>query len=469
MKLGFIDRLVPAERILRKQELQGTMPKSSEVLGQYLRLAWPSVTECVLIGLISFADTAMVGAVGDEAIKAVGICAQPRLLLLTPTLALGAAMTALSARRTGEGRREDVNRVLRVGFLLGMAIMVVLAALGAIFAEPFLRLAGAADSYMELAMAYFRIICIATLFTTANSAVNAVQRGSGNTRIPMTSNIIGNLVNILFNWLLIGGVGPFPRLGVQGAAIATTMGGAVSLMVSSSLLLKRENYVNLWYKCSWRFSRDILKPLAKVGTGAVVEDLSCRVGFFLVAMMNARLPGLDYTAHVAASQVTSLSYNFVNGFGVACAALAGQYLGQKRSDKAFLLSGIARRVVMTVSLMLAVCFITMQRGIMGLFTETEAVIDRGAPLMYIAAIITFCQGLVNVSTGCLRGAGDTRYTGRVYLISVAVIRPIMCYLMVYVLHWGLWGSWLAMLLDQLLRTVLFLRRAGRGEWLKIKL
>ena len=89
--------------------------------------------------------------------------------------------------------------------------------------------------------------------------------------------------------------------------------------------------------------------------------------------------------------------------------------------------------------------------------------------MYIAAIITFCQGLVNVSTGCLRGAGDTRYTGRVYLISVAVIRPIMCYLMVYVLHWGLWGSWLAMLLDQLLRTVLFLRRAGRGEWLKIKL
>ena len=462
-------RIFSIPSLLAGEQPVGELPSEKEMYGTFLKLAWPSVIEAVLVGLVGLVDSLMVATLGDNAISAVGITQQPKMVIMCIMFALNVGITAVVARRKGEGNREGANHAMRNGLFVGLGLILLTSFLGRQFAEPFLRFAGAHDSFIDDSVAYFRIITFSVIFQCMNGAINAAQTGSGNSRISMTSNLVGNIVNICFNYLLINGIGPFPRLEVRGAAIATAMGAMVAFSVSFVRLLNKKNYINFFYKAPWKLSSVTLKPITKVASSALIEQLCMRVGFFLFTKIVAGLSDLAYTTHVACMNFLSLSFCCGDGFQVASTSLAGQSLGARRPDKAVIYCNIGQRVVFFVALTLSILMITLRKDIMRLYSSTPEVVQMGSILMLYMAVITYIQTAQVIYTGCLRGAGDTRFTAITAMVSVGFVRPFFGYILTYVVGWGLYGAWLAIMLDQLCRFVMNFSRIKQKKWLKIRL
>lgn len=210
---------------LRMDESKNT----KQLLKTTLGMAWPAVLESFFVALAALIDIQMVSNLGSYAVAAVGLTTQPKFLGLSLFIATNMAVSALVARRRGEERREDANQVLITALTLTVAACVVISLLCVLLANPIIRLCGSAPDTHAAAVTYFRIIMGGLMFSVVSLVINAALRGSGNTRIAMTTNVTSSVLNICGNYLLIEGHFGFPALGIAGAAIATVFGTVVAL------------------------------------------------------------------------------------------------------------------------------------------------------------------------------------------------------------------------------------------------
>lgn len=455
--------------MLRTNKRQGSVPSTKEAYQNFFKIAWPSAVEALLVCLVGVIDTIMVGKLGEGAIAAVGITNQPKFILLACIFSLNVGVTAVIARRKGAGNREGANHSLRVSILLSFLLSLLTCSLGFLFAEDILRFAGAEDSYIQDAIGFFQILSISLLFTSLNLTINAAQRGCGKTKISMFTNIVANVINLIFNYLLINGIGIFPRLGVEGSAIATALGALSSCIISFISLCKKDAYLSLRIKSSFRFTKEVLSPIIKVSSSAFVEQVFMRIGFLAYAMIVTNLGTIPYATHLICMNILNISFCFGDGFGIAASSLVGQNLGAKRSDLATLYGKVGQRLAFLISTFLVFIFIGGRHFLISLFSDEPEVIALGGIIMIIIAMTTHAQTSQVVLSGCLRGAGDSVFVAFTSLLSVAIIRPLLTYVLCYPLGLGLQGAWIALLFDQLFRFTTSIVRFGNGKWSRIEL
>lgn len=461
--------LLSIQHMLKPGQLMGELPSSRDAYMNFFKMAWPSALEAFLVGMVGSVDTMMVGTVGKGAIAAVGITNQPKFILLAMIFSLNVGITAVAARRKGQSDQTGANKILRTGIILSVTISLLMSGLGYIFANPILLFAGAEDTYISDAMDYFRIIMFSIPFQALNLTINAAQRGCGKTKISMWTNVISNLINILFNYLLINGIGVFPRLGVRGAAIATAMGAFTACVISIATLFRRRNYLSIYHKAGWTLRRQELNPVVKVSGSAFVEQVFMRIGFFAYAAIIARLGTIDYEAHLIGMNILTISFSFGDGLSIAASALVGQNLGAKRPDLSIINGKIGQRLAFLVSTVIFFLFLFGRSLLVSLFTNDTAIIALGANVMILAALGTHMQTSQVVMSGCLRGAGDTAYVAVTSFISVAIIRPILTWLLCFPIGLGLYGAWVALLVDQGFRLISSFTRFSSGKWSNINL
>lgn len=465
----FISNIFSVHKMVKPQQMLGEYPKSKEVYKTFLSVAWPSALEALLVGLVGSVDTMMVGGLGEGAIAAVGITNQPKFILLSAIFSLNVGVTAITARRKGEKNREGANKVLRSGILLSGLLSFLMALIGFIFASPILKFAGAESSYLPDAISYFRILMISLVFTALNLTINAAQRGCGNTKVAMTTNIAANLVNLVFNYLLINGIWIFPRLEVAGAAIATMLGAIAACIIAFYTLIRKEGFLSFYYKTSWKLSRKILTPIFKVSSSAFIEQVFMRIGFLAYAILVARLGTTAYATHLICMNILNLSFSFGDGFAIAASSLVGQSLGAKRADLSIIYGKTGQRISFLVSSLLFVFFITGREFLVSLFSKEAPVILLGSGILIIIAFTTHAQTAQVIISGCLRGAGDTVFVAITSMVSVAIIRPLLTWFLCFPMGLGLYGAWISLWIDQFLRLTLNYIRFSSGKWTKIAL
>ncbi|MDF2544513.1 MAG: hypothetical protein K0S47_4231 [Herbinix sp.] len=268
--------------MLKPSLVIGDIPSSYETYKNFYKIAWPSALEALLVGLVGSVDTMMVGTMGEGAIAAVGITNQPKFILLAMVFSLNVGITAVTARRKGQQDQAGANHTMRAGILITITLSLITSLLGFLFAGPILTLAGAESNYLADAITYFRVLMFSIPFQALNLTINAAQRGCGKTKISMTTNIISNVVNIIFNFFLINGIGFFPRLEVKGAAIATCMGAVVACIISVTTLFRRSGYLSIHHKSSWKLNAFVLQPIFKVSGSAFIEQHSSKTWNYTV-------------------------------------------------------------------------------------------------------------------------------------------------------------------------------------------
>jgi len=463
--------------LFSKKSMLGSIPERGEVppmgflVRHTMKMAWPAIVEQFLVSLVSFIDTVMVSGLGAYAIAAVGLCGQPKFVTLVPFFALNVALSALVARRKGQGNRDSANKILQFSLVFAACLVIVISTLGVKFADQFLRFAGSQPDTHPYAVEYFRIVVGGMAFNVFSLVINAAQRGAGNTMIAMRTNITSNAINLILNYCLIEGHFGFPALGVKGDAIATVTGTVVALFMSVASILHKDGFLYLFSgaKGQRRIDKFSLQSMWKVGSASLMEQMFLRVGFMVYAIIVAHLGTVAFAAHQVGMNVISLSFSLGNGLSIAAVSLVGQSLGEKRPDMARIYGRICQRVGMMFSLTLAVFFITLGRDIFKLFSNDPVILDYGTSIMRVIAVIVVLQISQVIFSGCLRGAGDTKAVALISLVSVTFIRPFCGWLFVYPLQAGLLGAWLGILADQFMRFILTFTRYHSGKWLGIDL
>ena len=194
-----------SDRALSRTQPRGPVPATGWLVRHTLQVAWPAMVEQFLVSLVSLVDTMMVGVLGAYAISAIGLCGQPKFITLVPFFSLNVGLSAVISRRKGEGDRAGANRAMLFGLKLAVFLGLVLGLLGVRFSRQILLFAGAAPDTIDAAQSYFDIIVGGMVFNVLSLVINAAQRGVGNTRIAMRTNLTSNLVNLVLNYCLIGG------------------------------------------------------------------------------------------------------------------------------------------------------------------------------------------------------------------------------------------------------------------------
>ncbi len=299
---------------------------------------------------------------------------------------------------------------------------------------------------------------------------DSAQRGSGNTRISMTTNVASSITNICFNYCLIGGHFGFPALGCTGAAIATVLGTVVGAAMSFGSLFMKKSYVSLPYirKEKIRPKHYDFKIIGKLSSNMLAENLLMRIGFLVTAFVAARIGTDAFAAHNVGMNLLGLSFSFADGMQAAGVALSGQALGANKKEEAKLYGKICQKIGAFISACIAVILLFGGRGIFRMFFDDPAILDMGVMISRYICVITFFQISQVIYGACLRAAGDVRYTLIASTISVTLIRSAMTILLVYMLNLGLAGIWLGVLSDQLSRYIFMSIRFRQGKWVNNK-
>ena len=414
-----------------------------------VNMAWPAIVESFFIAFAGLVDSLMVSSLGSYAVAAVGLTTQPKLLGLAFFFALNVSISALVARRRGEQRQGAANETLVTALVFIILAAAVFSVGFVAFASPIIHLCGSTAETHNGAVTYFRIIMGGMIFNCIQMGINSAQRGAGNTKITMRTNVTSNTINIILNYLLINGHFGFPALGIQGAALATVTGTIVGCVMSILSITKQDGFLNLGYILKNKIKPTIAAfiSLVRVGYSVFFEQVFMRIGFRMTAIMAAKQGTDAMAAHQVGMNIMSLSFAFGDGLQSAAVALIG--------------AGIA--------VCLVAIYLFGGRWLYSLFFEEQHIIEIGVSIIHVIIFVVIFQICQVIYMGCLRGAGDTLYTAVASMISVTFIRTIVSYLGGYTLGLGIVGIWFGVLADQMSRFIFATIRFKQGKWVKIKI
>ncbi len=436
-----------------------------------LAIAVPAIIESFFVAFAGLVDSLMVSSLGANAVAAVGLTTQPKFLGLSVFIAINVSVSALVARRFGEKRREDANSILFTTFIMILALAAVLSTALVIFAPQIMTLCGSLPETHDSAVTYYRIIMGGMVFNCIQMGINSAQRGAGNTKITMRTNITSNTINIIFNYLLINGHFGFPALGIAGAAYATVLGTVVAAVMSIISISKPGSFLNILFiiKKKIRPTLSALKSLVRVGYSVFFEQMLMRVGFMATAIMAAGQGTAAMAAHQVGMNIMSLSFSFGDGLQSAAVALIGRSLGENKPDKAKEYGSACQMIGGLISIVLAVIYFFGAGLLMRMFFKEPEIVDIGISIMHIIIVVVLFQIRQVIYMGCLRGAGDTLYTALASTVSVTIIRTAVSYLFGYTFGLGIAGIWMGVVGDQVARYIFATIRFKAGKWVKIQI
>jgi MATE family multidrug resistance protein len=432
-----------------------------------LALAWPAVIEQTLAMMISLVDFYIVGHLGAAALDGVGLGGQMLFLTASFLSAIGVGSTALVARHIGAKEPEDATRTARQSVALAMAIGLLMAVVGALFARPIIAWFGGEPDVIEQGTRYLRTVAPSFAFYSVLLIGNAVLRGAGDTRTPLLVMLVVNVINIGVAWSLTQGVAGLPKLGVVGSGLGAASGQTIGGLIVLALLVRGRAGIRLGRQVP-RWDPDRIRRILNIGLPAGAEQILLQFALTSLTVVIARFGTEAYAAHQVAWRIAQLSFLPGWGFAIAASTLVGQELGARQPQRANESGYAAFRAALMVMTLMAVVIFVFDRALIRMFIDDPLVIVQGVPILQIAAIIQPVMAASFVFSGGLRGAGDTRVTLAITIFSVWGLRVIITYLLGQLFELELVGAWIAIAIDFSFRGLMFWWRFRSGKWQSIR-
>lgn len=429
-----------------------------------LSFSGPIVAELMLMSMISIVTLSMVGHLGAYALSAVGLTNQPVFISVAVFQSFNIGATALISRFIGAEKYKDAKTVVIQTMIMAVILGAILSIISIIFARQIVIGMGAQEDTVEFATMYMRYMGLGMLLQSIPTAVASILRGAGESKAPMRYNIISNIINVIVGLLLINGLWFFPKMGLQGAAIAATVSKLVACIMSVYALINSGLPISISRKEKFSLDFSMIKRIMNIGLSAAGEQFAMRVGFILYTRIIADLGTSALAAHQIVLSVTNLSSNIVNGLSVAASSFTGRSLGAKDAELAEEYSLEIRKMGAVVSVSIGLSFFFGGYQFSRLFSSDPMVLNLSARVLKIGALITYPQNSLAILAGSLRGAGDTKWPLISALIGMIFARVSLAAVFVKVFHLGLEGAWAAALADQSVRSIFIYLRYRTGKW-----
>lgn len=465
--MQFIKKYFDIRSMIKDKSIEGILPKSSFVFKDYWKVALPAAMEGVFLNVMLLVDLAMVGALGIDNVAAVGIASQPRMIFQMIGMAIGVAITAIVSRRHGEKDYKSMNSAIKQALLLVIFIYSILTIISIYYTKEIVMFSGAKSDYLELAVVYYKYITISSFFRMLFAPLMSAQIGVGNTKIVLKANFIGNILNMILNYIMIFGKFGFPKMGIAGAGLATAIGNAIIFFLLLKSVIHGENEVNI-LDGELNFNKKFLNPLIAVGTSSFMENFWERVGLFIFTRMIAELGTVAMGIHHYCILIWDMYYYFGSGMGSASSSFSGRKLGENRKDLAIIYSKVAQRSGIIISIVVSLFFCLFRKNIFHILIQNGVGTELGTNVMVVIAMLIVPQTFAQVSSGVLRGAGDNKFIAKYSLFVSALLRPLLAYIFAFIFKLGLIGMWMALFCDEIMKMILTDYRLKQGIWLNKK-
>lgn len=394
-------------RTLREALRGARIDYTTEPVGRaVVMLAIPMVMEMAMESIFAVADVFWVSHLGADAVATVGLTESMLSIIYTAAMGLAIGATALVARRTGEHDPDGADRAAGQSLLLGLAVSAAIAVCAAPNAAALLRFMGASESVVASGSGFTRTMLGGNATVLLLFMLNAVFRGSGDAAIAMRVLWFGNLLNIVLGPCFIFGVGPFPRLGVTGAAVATNVGRGAAVVCQLVVLIRGDARVRLRRR-HLRIDLSIMRSVVRLsglGTLQILIGSASYVGLvrILAAFGSDALAG--YTIGIRV-----IVFALLPAFGLsnAAATMVGQNLGAGRPDRAEQAVRAAAAYNMLFLGTIGIVFFLAARGIAGLFTADPVVASFAIGCLRTVSLGFVFYAVGMVLTQSFNGAGDT--------------------------------------------------------------
>lgn len=419
----------------------------------------PAIIESLFTTFASIIDTKMVSALGVTAISAVSVTNQPKLFVFCLFFAINVAVSALVARCMGQEDRKKANEIFAAAFIVAVIACSIISIICVLAAKHIMILCSGQKDTMELSIAYYRIVMGGMIFNILFMLINSALRGCGYTKLTMQTNIVSTIVNICCNYLLIEGHLGFPRLGINGAAIATVMGTVVALIVSMVKIFNEEYFVNARYiiKEHIRISKATCIEFYGMWKNICIENLMTRVGFLISSMITARIGSFDMSIYSIGMTLMNITFAFGDGLQSAAVALIGRSIGEKRADKVEAFMSAVQRCGVECSVVIGFIYAVLGRLYYSFFSDDVIFINKGMIVCFIISIIGPIQVAQIIFNGALKSMNCTRETLFAAVISVTIVNPVVAFVLTYMLGMGIWGVWIGIFVSQLTRMIILLK------------
>ena len=333
------------------------------------------------------------------------------------------------------------------------------------FAGPIVTFMGAGADTFAYARQYLQIIAIGLFPLSMTFSVTASMRGVGQTRLPMTYNLLANMLNVVGNYVLIYGKFGLPKLGVTGAALSTMLSQYLGCSLALFTAFRAHTPVQFRFDHDWHLRVKWLRRILNVGLTSMLEQLIMQIGFIIFARQVSGLGTTIFAAHQIGLSINGLTWMPGQAFGVASTTLVGQSLGAGEKQKATDFVRMIHRLSMCVAVLMAALFVTCAPYIAMLYTtDMEVVALTGGVLRLIALGMPGICTQLPIAAG-LRGARDTKFPLMASMAGIWIFRVLLAG--PFIRLWGLTGAWLTIVLDQTTRALVVYARFKSGRWLHV--
>lgn len=443
--------------------------ENKEIRNQIFKLAIPAIMEMMLHTLVWTADTAMVGRLTPAAISSVNLGAQIMFTVSNIFGALGIGATAMVSRQIGANNRDEAERIASQSIGVGIIISVVIGILGIVSANLIFSTIVDDTEVIFLGTKYLRTVFIGAFFLIPLLIGNSILRGAGNTVVPLISAMFANVFNIVGDYVLIFGKFGFPKLGVEGAAIATGCAQILAAVITFFFLIRGNSGIKLHIKRIFKLNKDILKNIINLSIPATFEMLMNEGSRLVSSFWIAQLGTVAFAAHSLATAAESLSFMPGYGFAIAATTMVGQSLGANDVNKAE--TSVKESVKYSVILMgtVALAFLLVPYGIMRLFSTSLDTVLLASRCLRVGAVEQIPIAIAMVVSGALKGAGDTKGPFKIALVTNLAVRLPVIFIVVFVLKLSVVYVWWATAIQFIVEATLMIIRYKRGNWKSIKI
>lgn len=420
-----------------------------------LALAVPAMIENILQTVVGFVDTLFVSKIGLVEVTAVGIANAILAVYMAIFMALGTGTSALIARSVGAKDFEKAKSIAKQATWIAILIGLLFGLISLFFAEPLLKIMGAEPNVLEVAVTYFRIVAVPSVFISLMFVFGSILRAAGDTKTPMKVSVWINIVHIVFDYLLIFGFWKFGGLGITGAAWATVIARILGTIALYRYIVKSKLHFSLFDGFSFN---DSPRSLIKLSTPAAAERLIMRLGQVLYFGLIVHIGTATYAAHTIAGNIEIFSYMPGYGLAVAATTLVGQNLGANQKKEAYSYGMLTTGIAVLFMSFIGVILYFFSPWFVTWFTTDKNVIDMVTTALRIDAFAQPALAIGLVLAGALQGAGDTKSPMYSTAVGMWVIRVIGVYILGIQMGMGIAGVWLSILIDLFVRAGYLLLR-----------
>ncbi|QUI22877.1 MATE family efflux transporter [Vallitalea pronyensis] len=431
-------------------------------------LALPAIGEMSLNTLLGVADTMMISRmVGEGALSAVGFANQIIFTLIFVFSSFNTGATSMVARSFGEKDYKKLNKIAGQTVTINFIIGVIISILAIVFARNIFSIYDVTEEVQGLTLDYFYTVSIGLIFMFLSFSYAAILRGSGDTMTPLIITGIANVLNIIGNYVLIKGVGPFPEMGIAGAALSTTLSRVLATVLYTYVLFIKKKKVHLKLK-NLRMTKNIVKPLWKISYPGAVEQALMQGAFIVIGVIVSQLDTDREASFRILINLESISFMPAVGLSIAAATLVGKALGEKDIKKAVQTGYTASVVGILWGIIMGLVFLLWPDVLVKAFSEQPKIIALSASVMFALGLNQPLLNFMIVMSGALRGAGDTRNVMLITALRLWTVFIPFSYVFVILMGQGLVGVWYAEIASFVVFSAIIFLRFHNQKWVNIK-